>query len=63
MNEPIQFTTEPPNAKRTLVVARDPDTGKSRSMTLYNVSPEEFIKWLTATVETAAEKRHASSAA
>jgi hypothetical protein len=55
MPDPIPFSTERPAPRKTLVVARDPDTGKSKSMTLYNVAPEDFIKWLSATVEKAAQ--------
>lgn len=43
MQDGKPFSTERPKPQRVYVVARDPNTGKSRSATVYGVSPEQFI--------------------
>lgn len=39
-----QFQLDRPKVQRVYVTARDPDTGDSKSTTLYNISPEKFIE-------------------
>jgi hypothetical protein len=52
----IEYQTEPPKVQRTLVVARDPETGKSKSVTLYGISPEKFIEGVRSAAGDSAER-------
>lgn len=41
------MTTTKPVIPRIVVTARDPITGRSKSITLYETTPEEFIELIT----------------
>lgn len=43
--EPVKtLQLEKPNTRRTAVTARDADTGKSKSITVYEASPDQVIE-------------------
>lgn len=47
MNDVPEFKTERPpriSQQRIYIVARDPDEGVSRSVTLYGITPEQFVE-------------------
>ena len=44
MKDVTAFNTERPKSDRIHVTARDPESGKSKTVTLYGIGPAEFIE-------------------
>jgi hypothetical protein len=38
------FKTEKPQVAKIRVIAKDVDSGKSRCLTIYNITPDQFIE-------------------
>jgi hypothetical protein len=57
------FVTERPKDQRVYVVARDPETGKSRSVTVYGVNPDQFVEAVKARASKPRRQRREQPAA
>lgn len=63
MQDVTPFSTERPKDLRVTVIARDPDTGKSRSVTVYGITPDQFIEAIKSIGARKDAKEPATSAA